>query len=86
MNIEEKVSKGIAFLDELRPNWRKEVNKDAIIMASCERCILGLLFGHYTMGRKDLGISQEKAIDLGFEITYGELYSSLTLEWKRRLT
>jgi hypothetical protein len=43
MEVAERVSNGIALLDELEPNWRESIDLEMLNIATCTNCILGQL-------------------------------------------
>jgi hypothetical protein len=45
-----RVARGAALLDRVRPGWACEVAADRLAMESCDRCILGQLYGEYSLG------------------------------------
>jgi hypothetical protein len=53
-SIESRVALGAALLDERRPGWFREVDRDSLEMGSCRRCVLGQLYGLYSAGRDAL--------------------------------
>lgn len=79
------VSKGITKLNEFfdGPSWTRRVSVYALSMASCDKCILGQLFGDY-----ETGVIAMKNLDGG---SYGFASSSLatseelTKEWGQRV-
>lgn len=79
------VAKGIAKLNEFfdGPNWVRRVSVFSLSMATCDKCILGQLFGDY-----ETGVIAMKNLDGG---SYGFASSSLatseelTKEWGQRV-
>jgi hypothetical protein len=45
-----RVKRGAAVLDERRPEWAGAVALDRLAMDSCDRCVLGQLYGSYWEG------------------------------------
>lgn len=85
------VAAGGSFLDLKRNgNWRAEINKDTLDLASPRYCIVGQLYGEYDDGLGELGISNPEARKYGFESGYSDnTYvesSDLTNAWKAYLT
>jgi hypothetical protein len=75
------VTRGIAYLDEHLPGWQDEINWSELEMDSCEKCILGQLFGDYKRGLHILRIPESRALRFGFN-TRGD-WHKLTNIWKR---
>lgn len=42
--IRERVERGIAWLDEVRPDWRDSVNRSALDISDSDNCLLGQVF------------------------------------------
>jgi hypothetical protein len=53
-SIEERVRGGALFLDEHLPGWSAQIAADELAMETCDRCILGQLYGDYEVGFKHL--------------------------------
>jgi hypothetical protein len=49
-----RVRRGAALLDRVRPGWAREIDRDRLAMESCDRCILGQLWGDYMDGFREL--------------------------------
>lgn len=65
--IVERVAAGAELLDELYPEWEKQIDLDLIDMADGDRCIVGQLFGDYEGGLHDLGLGGDtEGADHGF--------------------
>jgi hypothetical protein len=47
---EDRIAKGAALLDKVRPSWFHEVNCDRLSMESCDDCMMGQLYGKYYIG------------------------------------
>lgn len=54
ISLAERVARGAKLLDEKRPGWAAEIATDKLAMESCDRCILGQLYGHYFAGYEAL--------------------------------
>lgn len=44
------VATAALMLDELRPGWAALVDPDELVMGSCDRCILGQVYGAFDVG------------------------------------
>lgn len=44
------VRKGIKFLNEREPGWRKRIDLNTLDVANCAKCVLGQLYGEYGTG------------------------------------
>jgi hypothetical protein len=88
-SIADRVSAGINLLDREVPDWDRRVNVDTLRLSSCERCVLGQLYGTWGDGLDELDLwdgDDEGAADsaaLGFSLYEGEAgrYGELTDAW-----
>jgi hypothetical protein len=64
------------LLDEIRPNWYNEVNLDTLNMDDGRACLMGQLYGGYTKGRTELGISAVDAPDYGIVVQDSTIYDA----------
>ena len=91
----ERVQAGMDFLDERRPEWRGEIDRNILDLASQTDCILGQLYGHYRDALPALGMYGDRAKQaaLGFEVTEEQIeehhnggrrdyYGDLTAAWE----
>lgn len=81
-NIECKskaVAEGVKLLDYAQPDWWKHIDLEELDMSGCYSCILGQLYGSYSVGREDLGIPCNEGDLYGFD-SYGENQDFATLE------
>ena len=46
----ESAVRGAEFLDERRPGWAKEIDRERLNMRSACNCVLGQLYGYYNVG------------------------------------
>lgn len=85
--IDERVTAGATYLDEVVPDWLGRIDVDTLDIASCSTCILGQLFGGSLDGRLRLELDLEFARDLGF-YNYPDIweYGDLTEAWKTLIT
>ena len=75
------VTRGIALLDEHLPGWQDEIDWDDLEMDTCEKCILGQIFGDYQKGLRLLGLEGDRGTRYGFN-TEGS-WDKLTNLWRR---
>jgi hypothetical protein len=80
---------GATFLDNVNPGWYREIDTGNMdVSDEGGDCPLRQLYGSYTKGVDTLGITSERAVELGFnvvaspvaEFTY-EQFSRRTEEW-----
>ena len=93
--VEKRVRAGIRFLDkQYGKGWRKKIDLTKLNMGSFCDCILGQIGGHYAFHREKLGISGDRATDLGFNLPTEDILSIsdyfaqwliLTQTWRRLL-
>lgn len=85
-----RVKRGSTLLDERVPGWAQQVRLDELHMASGLRCILGQVYGEYTVGLAALnfGVDSREAVTHGFVITPSKEegwwikgYNALKAEW-----
>jgi len=55
LTLKEKVAKGVRWLNENHPNWKKEVDVSRLDMTEYDSCILGQMFDDYENAEKVLG-------------------------------
>ena len=80
------VLKGAELLDERGPeNWREMIHLGTLSITSCQKCILGQVFGEYAGGREFLGISPFDAPHYGFA-GVGLRGGAITRAWRRYLS
>jgi len=65
-NADLKARRGAQYLDEAKPDWWRKINKDLLDMANFYSCLLGQLYGDYSIGREKLGIGHLRIHRLGF--------------------
>lgn len=70
-------------------DWRKRIDFDTLAMSSTDNCILGQIFGDFTVGKQKLGITlggMGHASDYGFDTGPGtDLYTLLRDAWAKAL-
>lgn len=85
----ERIERGAALLDELRPGWRTKVDVEALDVGDCQSCVLGQILGDYAQrGRIGLEVRADAA-EHGFALSFHEVtrggrepYVALTEEWR----
>jgi hypothetical protein len=50
MMFEAEIERGIAWLDEVNPDWRDKINLGTLALSSLDHCVLGQVFGSYEEG------------------------------------
>lgn len=80
--VEERVARGAARLDEVRPGWHRNVNVQTLDISSGRNCALGQVFGSYGVGTVAAGVTIDSA-QHGFLSSVDATYGELTAEWKR---
>jgi len=55
-DLASRVDAGARLLDQKLPSWYRGVALDELAMQSCDRCILGQIYGSYTEGCDSLGL------------------------------
>lgn len=88
--IPDEIKAGMELLDREVPGWREEIDLYSLDMGLCEHCILGQLFREYDEGVRAIGITNEKAEQLGLFISNNksfpnDKYTALTIAWKEAL-
>lgn len=78
-----RVRRGVALLDEKVPGWHQRIDVDRLFITSCERCVLGQLFGLYSRGFDSLRLTM--GASLGFDLSGREPesgYATLNRLWR----
>ena len=88
-NTQIRVRAGIAFLNAVKPNWKKKIDLDRLDLSSDRTCVIGEVYGDYGDGMEKLGIGalSDSAIALGFKEdgVFDKNYPLLTKIWKQEL-
>lgn len=71
MELKRSVERGIELLDARRPGWEHVVDPEDLDMQSPRNCMLGLLYGTYIVGTRQLGLTHGK--------TYGFTLGNLSI-------
>jgi hypothetical protein len=87
-----RCQKGTELLDRvLKPQWAKRIDLDRLSLINGSSCVLGQLYGHYTVGCEKLFGEQPGhttlAIEHGFEMDYdypfeGDYLAELKENWR----
>jgi hypothetical protein len=79
----ERVARGAALLDGVKPGWYRQIDTETLRLSSCFRCVLGQLFGHYSDAIQLPAIHVVNREQHGFwiELAGQEEYQVLTLAW-----
>ncbi len=81
-----RIQAGIAFLNVMRPNWKKKIDLKKLDLGNPNVCMIGEVCGDYNDGRYELGLSDSQAETLGFQDNNtDDDYKTLTRAWKRAL-
>lgn len=91
--FEERVSRGVALLDERKPNWRELIDTKKLDMTCQYNCILGQVYRSYMQGLSALftvNLSFDHACNHGFHLPVGsdrdnDGFDELAEEWKRHI-
>lgn len=82
----ERAEAGAAYLDEHFDSWVLDIDREALDLNDCGRCVLGQEFGNYWTGLDRLGLTNNRVIeDLGFilpnEDDSPDAWDLLTAAW-----
>lgn len=90
MTVEERVQAGAQLLDSHLPEWRARVVLDTLDIADWRWCVLGQVFGTYSIGVEELFGDHPDWVDEA--IAHGFLHhwenedpDELTSEWRALL-
>jgi hypothetical protein len=82
LTYEERVSNGVALLDERRPLWFLKIDELQFDLQCADLCVLGFAYGKeesevsgYDIGVNELGLSHKQAIECGFTLSVDTLFS-----------
>lgn len=79
--LEGAVTRGAAFLDEKAPGWFHRLDRNALEMNDCSRCVLGQLFGNYYAALEARQYSTDEAAGMGFSVA--RPFSGVYENWVR---
>lgn len=82
--LSKRVNRGVTLLDKHRPGWYKDINLDKLVIASSCECVLGQLYGDFTVGcgRLAIGDDGEK---FGFFTREPITFTALDDLWKKKI-
>lgn len=93
--IEERVARGVSWLDDVLPEWWKthSINLDDFDMADSCKCVIGQLSPHEfddAIHEVWMDLTYSKAYELGFfagpSCTHAPEYLELQAQWRRVIT
>jgi hypothetical protein len=73
---------GAQLLDQVQPDWWKQIRLKKLDMTSLETCVLGQLYGNYFYGLSALGLIS--GMKHGFDTMTTDL-DALTKAWKNQV-
>lgn len=90
---EDRVRRGAALLDRLRPGWAGAIDQGFLDQGSCYTCVLGQLFGDFLEGLKETGTDLGgREVDHGFDCDPDEVpghvraqYEALDAAWRAEI-
>lgn len=89
-SIQQRVAKGAAWLDTVRPGWRDSISLDKLDIASGCECVCGQTFGGYSIGTELLRGSVPYDTEGYYGIVVGHAFlhqftdlAELNAEWRR---
>lgn len=85
LELEQRVKSGVKMLDEVYPYWDQAINLSLLDLSSITSCILGQLYGNFTLGvdtiRAHYPDMWDNAEEHGFD-TYTYYTDQKEVEWK----
>lgn len=82
---EERIQRGIAFLEEKAPaGWRERMNLKELDINDPFRCVLAQAFGSYGVGIRV--VPEWRGVGHGFDTRHMEDGGELTEAWRRALS
>jgi len=64
--LQQRVNRGIALLNEKRPGWADEIDLTKFAIDDPNRCILCQLYKTYYQGKFELALGYPRALEHGF--------------------
>jgi hypothetical protein len=85
--IRERVRRGVALLNDVRPSWTKRLSVGRLELESCEVCVLGQLYGDYEHGLKHFDKAvRRNPTAFGFTTRGGDEYwEKLNAIWREEI-
>lgn len=89
--VEDRVSKGIALLDQKAPGWHRQIRLGRLDISNGFSCALGQTYLSYFEGKRILGLSNQEVITHGFQAqarirdSVDAEFEELTAEWRRQI-
>ena len=94
--IEERVDRGVKYLDEYHAGWRDQINLEELHMEFCDDCVIGQALGDYFISSKIINSrTKQYMFELGFDVDYrdvdetgktsSQVYAELEAEWRKRI-
>jgi hypothetical protein len=62
----ERVATGAKFMDEMYPSWTRRIDMESLDLSSCERCVMGQLFGDFHVWRRSTSAGEDQLLSMGF--------------------
>lgn len=66
IEAELRVTRGAAYLDELRPGWYNKINVETLTIHDCRECVVGQLTGHWRPSA--LALDHRSTTEYGFNL------------------
>jgi hypothetical protein len=92
--IRKRVDAGVAFLNVVMPNWLKKIKSSELDLGDGATCVIGELYGGFSDGVSELGLSNGAINALGFDVPtlekeysrdYDADYEVLTRAWLEKI-
>lgn len=64
----ERVKRGFTLLDKKSENWRARFAINRLSVISFDDCALGMLYGSYERGLREVGLDETNAYEYGFDL------------------
>lgn len=78
---EARVASGAALLDQDKPGWVDEIDLKSLDLRSGRYCVLGQLYGSYSLGMRILPRTDTVGVNYGFIGDYSVTEHELSLAW-----
>ncbi len=70
-SVDVRAGRGADLLDDWIPGWYNRVNLDALDISDCDNCVLGQLYGNFSLALIKTGLAE--TILFGFATPFGGL-------------